>query len=441
MKRFLSLALIAAMALSITTGCGSSTASSSGAPAASTGASSANASSPLAGTKITVLLPNHEMDTVGFMESETRKFEAETGIQVELINMSWENVADRVMTEMAAGGDSYDIIEFDNAWVSKFVTNGWVEPLDAFVTQDIKDGVLPGLLDKFSMNGHIYGIAWNNDTRFFMYNAEMLKRAGIEKPPTTWAELKEQSMKLQAAGIASYGFSNSLMQAQSCTNEITNMVYSFGGDFFDDAGNLTITSDPAVKAAYEYMVDALNTSKFVDPGSLTSDYETVANVFNMGQSAFFVQAWPGIYQSANDAEQSQIVGNIAVADYALGENGKQSVLTLPEAMAIPATSKNKEAAWEYIKYMSSKDFDKRKAETIGALPIWSDLFNDADLLKLYPHWASFGKQSAYANGLQSLLWYDEFSNIVQVETQKILLGQVSVDDGLKSMEEQCKKLM
>mgnify|MGYP002540311547 FL=1 len=105
-KRILSLALVALIALSLLPGAVSAE------------------SSGMAGRKITVLLPNHEMDTVGFMETETRKFEEETGIQVELINMSWENVADRVMTEMAAKGDSYDVIEFDNAWVPKFVANG-----------------------------------------------------------------------------------------------------------------------------------------------------------------------------------------------------------------------------------------------------------------------------------------------------------------------------
>ena len=77
----------------------------------------------LAGSKITVLLPKHEMDTIGFYEQKTRQFEEETGIQVELINMGWDNVADRVTAEMTSGGSSYDVIEFDNSWVAKFGTN------------------------------------------------------------------------------------------------------------------------------------------------------------------------------------------------------------------------------------------------------------------------------------------------------------------------------
>jgi len=69
----------------------------------------------LAGSKITVLLPKHEMDTIGFYETKTRQFEEETGIEVELINMGWDNVADRVTAEMTSGGSSYDVNEFDNS--------------------------------------------------------------------------------------------------------------------------------------------------------------------------------------------------------------------------------------------------------------------------------------------------------------------------------------
>ncbi|NLT97874.1 MAG: extracellular solute-binding protein, partial [Christensenellaceae bacterium] len=134
------------------------------------------------GEKITVILPKHEMDTVGFHEEMTRKFEQETGIQVELINESWENVADSVMTDLTAGGGAYDVIEFDNAWVQKFYENDWLEPLNKYASDEIMKGMLPGLIDKFSVDGNLYGIAWNNDTRFFMYNAQMLKDAGYDKP-------------------------------------------------------------------------------------------------------------------------------------------------------------------------------------------------------------------------------------------------------------------
>ena len=392
--------------------------------------------------KITVIIPKHEMDTKGFFEQKTREFEKASGIQVEFISMSWDNVADKITAEMATNGTSFDVMEFDNAWVAKFVTNGWVAPLDEFLTEDMKNGILPGLLEKFSYKGQHYGIPWNNDTRFFMYNKKKLADAGISAPPKTWTELAEQSKILKSKGLVKYGFIDSLMQAQSGTNELTYFVYTFGGDFLDKDSKPAASGDKGVKAAYEFLSKGLQEDKIIDPASVSSDYQTVANVFLKGDTAFFVQAWPGVYTMADDPSVSKIKGEIAVAPYALGaDESSAKVLTLPEAYAIPQSSKNKKEAWEYIKFMSSKDFDKQKGQEIGALPIWKDNFNDADLLKMYPYWESFGKQSQNAKGLQDILWYDEMSNIVQVESLKILMNKASVDEGLKTMDEQFKKKM
>ena len=274
----------------------------------------------LAGSKITVLLPKHEMDTIGFYETKTRQFEEETGIEVELINMGWDNVADRVTAEMTSGGSSYDVIEFDNSWVAKFGYNEWLEPLDDYISPEMKEGIVPALLQKFTYDGKLYGICWNNDTRFLMYNKAKLDAAGIEAPATTYEELKEQTAALQEAGAAEYAYINSYMQAQSGCNEFIQLVYSFGGRFFDDDGNPVIDSDPGVKAAYEYLVEGYNDGVY-DPSSLMADYDTVANVFYSGTTAYMMQAWAGVYASSNDESVSTIPGEVEVADYSISVDG------------------------------------------------------------------------------------------------------------------------
>ena len=395
----------------------------------------------LSGSKITVLMPKHEMDTIGFYETKTREFEEETGIKVELINMGWDNVAERVTAEMTSGGSSYDVIEFDNSWVAKFGANDWLYPLDEYITDEMKEGIVPALLEKFTYDGKLYGICWNNDTRFLMYNKAMLDEAGIEAPARTYDELIEQTKAMQEAGICEYGYIDSYMQAQSGFNEFCQLVYSFGGKYLDDDGNPIMDSDPGLKAAYEYLVQAYNDGIY-DPSALMADYDTVANVFYSGSTAYMLQAWAGIYASSNDESISTIPGQVEVADYSISADGEtQAVLTLPEAMAIPKTSENKDAAWKYIEFMSSKEFDKEKSKAIGALPIWSDLFQDEELLAEYPYWEQFGKQSEFAKGEPDILWFDEFSNIVQIETQNIILGTNSVEDGLAAMQEQCLAAM
>jgi multiple sugar transport system substrate-binding protein len=45
------------------------------------------------------------MDLKGIWEQQTAEFEQQTGIQVDLIQMSWDEVADKVLTDLAAGED------------------------------------------------------------------------------------------------------------------------------------------------------------------------------------------------------------------------------------------------------------------------------------------------------------------------------------------------
>jgi len=192
-----------------------------------------------------------------------------------------------------------------------------------------------------------------------------------------------------------------------------------------------------VKEAYSFVAKAYSEDKIIDPASITSDQANLATVFCNGDTAFFLQGWAGVYAQANDASTSKVAGQVEVAPYSIGKTPEDAaVLSLPEAMAIPTTSKNKDAAWKYIEFMSSRDFDKEKALAIGALPIYSDLFEDKEILAKYPYWENFGKQSANAKGHQPILWHDQFSSAVQTESLKILLEQESVDDGLANLQKQ-----
>lgn len=150
---------------------------------------------PAGETKITVIFPKHEADLTGAFEARVREFEKQTGIKVDLIQSDWDSIADRVIPEMATGGSAYDVVEFDNGWVAEWCGAGWTTPLDEFMPAGYTDGMIPGLVDLFTCpDGKVHGLVWNNDTRFFYYNAQKLSEAGIEAPPKTWDEFVQQSL-------------------------------------------------------------------------------------------------------------------------------------------------------------------------------------------------------------------------------------------------------
>ena len=219
---------------------------------------------PALAQKITVIMPRHEMDLVGLWEAQTRQFEQESGISVEFIQMSWDEVANKVLTDLAAGGGTYDVIEFDNGWVAKFASADWVEPLGSYADQAYLDSLLPGLLATFTKNGQVLGIPWNNDTRFFFYNKAMLDKAGINQPPKTWDDVLTDSKALKDQGIVEYPVTEYWNQEWALANSFAFYLYSFGTDYFAADGTITINKPQAVKAL-TFMVDMLKNGEDRQP--------------------------------------------------------------------------------------------------------------------------------------------------------------------------------
>lgn len=373
--------------------------------------------------KITVVVPRQELDTVGLVEEYVREFEEKNGIEVELINAAWDVCTDKIRTELSVGGSSYDVVDFDNSLVAMYIENDWLEPLDQYDgAEEMKKTMVEGLVDKFTVDDSFYGVVWNNDTHVYLYNEKMLNDAGIAEPPKTWEELIAVSRTLIDKGICKYGMPM-CFSGNGAVNEVTCAIYSFGGNVFQN-GKLCIGSDEGALEALKTLASMLDEG-LIDPASLSYDYEAAANVFLNGDSAFFIQAMPGLYTTANDPEQSQVAGEIKAAPYTI-TNSKDTnvVLTVPEAYAIPKNSQHKEAAWEFIKYMASVEFDKVKAVELGALPVYEAVFEEEEVLNAHPEFAEMSTQVEYARGLDDFTWYDEYSNIFQSELQSLLLGHL-----------------
>ena len=386
--------------------------------------------------KITVVVPRQELDTVGLVEEYVREFEEKNGIEVELINAAWDVCTDKIRTELSVGGSSYDVVDFDNSVVAMYIENDWLEPLDQYDgAEEMKKTMVEGLVDKFTVDDSFYGVVWNNDTHVYLYNEKMLNDAGIAEPPKTWEELIAVSRTLIDKGICKYGMPM-CFSGNGAVNEVTCAIYSFGGNVFQN-GKLCIGSDEGALEALKTLASMLDEG-LIDPASLSYDYEAAANVFLNGDSAFFIQAMPGLYTTANDPEQSQVAGEIKAAPYTI-TNSKDTnvVLTVPEAYAIPKNSQHKEAAWEFIKYMASVEFDKVKAVELGALPVYEAVFEEEEVLNAHPEFAEMSTQVEYARGLDDFTWYDEYSNIFQSELQSLLLGNITAEQCVENIQKQC----
>ena len=382
---------------------------------------------------ITVIFPKHEADLNGAFEASIREFEKQSGIKVELIQSDWDSVANRILPEIATGGSAYDVVEFDNVWVAEWCGAGWVTPLNDFMPAGYTDGMIPGLVDLFSCpDGKVYGFVWNNDTRFFYYNAEKLAAAGFTDTPKTWGEFQEASLAAKEQGIVSYGMAPFWNQEWSLGNEFHFWTYAFGGEIVDEKGCFLFNKDPNTLAALQYMMDSLQNG-VSNPAGMTYNQAASQDAFLKGDSLFMPQGIAGLMAYTADPSVSSVDGQIKVGLVPGVEPDQSAALTLPEAYAIPVNSKHKDAAWKFIEFMTSKETNKVLAQEIGVLPIWVDLYSDADLTAKYPFWADFQAQLSTARGLSKLTWYGDFVDISTSEVHKALAGEQTAQQALDAM--------
>ena len=76
-------------------------------------------------------------------------FEKETGIRVEFEKMTYIGMHDKLVAQLLAPVNAYDLMEVDFIWAGEFPAAGWLEPLEPYVQRSGFDlsPYLPSMLD------------------------------------------------------------------------------------------------------------------------------------------------------------------------------------------------------------------------------------------------------------------------------------------------------
>ncbi|MFM9157853.1 MAG: extracellular solute-binding protein, partial [Dolichospermum sp.] len=73
--------------------------------------------------------------------------------------------------------------------------NAWLN-LDNKVSSQVRSSYLPNIWQASTLNNKSFGIPWYLTTRLTIYNTDLLKQAGITKPPATYAELAQMAQQI-----------------------------------------------------------------------------------------------------------------------------------------------------------------------------------------------------------------------------------------------------
>jgi multiple sugar transport system substrate-binding protein len=374
------------------------------------------------------------MDQAGLKPAEidqiVKDFEAQNpDIKVNMEYLGYDYVHDKIVTGMAAKPPAYDAAMIDVIWPDEFIKNGYLLDVTSRVTADMKTNMFPAAWNGVTRNGKIYGMPWLMDVKYFMYNKDILQKAGISAPPKTWEELVDQAKIIKQKGLAEYPVIWSWNQKEGVVCDFTALLFGNGGAFLDASGKPVFNNAQGVQVL-TWMKQTLDDG-LSNPSSVSSDENAVETDFLAGKSAFAVN-WLFQYSDSNDPTKSQIAGQAAFAPmpvFAAGAaaNIKGSSVDGSSSFAIMATTPYPDQTWKFLTYLASNAVQiKYSAEM---LPVWQNDYQGSALTTLEGATPTnpvtvpaFLAQFPYANERPTVPYYNEGSAALQLAIQEALTG-------------------
>ena len=244
------------------------------------------------------------------VKSHISAFENATKIKVNYENFPWAQYRTSVVTRLV-GNAPMDVLWVSDAWLPEFAEAQWLAPVDDIPElMKYNADAAPYCTQSMLYKGKQYGLAYYGDHMSFLYNTDILQRAGIDKPPATWDEVVQASLKIKQAGIVEYPLLLSLAIDTWLVEFMSAMVFSNGGRFVDDKGApiMAESGRGAVETA-AWIRDAIHSHKIVSPGAVETPEINGLRAMGAGQHAFGIVPTYRL-RALNDPSQAPAAGKI-----------------------------------------------------------------------------------------------------------------------------------
>jgi multiple sugar transport system substrate-binding protein len=347
------------LALSLTASLSACSTSGNGSPSqdkAQGGASASASSSAKAKTKLVFwTFDRHDTD---FIKEVVDKFNAtnKDNIEVEVTSMA-ENYAQSVDIAFSSN-QTPDILRPNQDTTIPFVKKGYLEPLDAYLTDDMKKKFGPTIQDQVNQfNGKIYSLPNFGYTLRLIYNQDLFDKAGIKSPPASLSELVEDAKKITAVGKANgqYGFALNFKSPKSALDRSAREILQLSGydgfGFDEKTGKFDFSHfKPVIEAFRQMKVDGS-----MLPGVESLDIDPLRAQFAEGKIGMYLSysAEPGVYKSQFPAKIKWAAAQAPTFDGTI--KGAAGFANSGQWLAISSKSKNKDAAWKFLSYMYSDE--------------------------------------------------------------------------------------
>lgn len=355
--------------------------------------------------------------------------EANPDAKVEVTAVPWDGAHDKIANAIAAG-ETPDVSLVGTTWMGEFAEAGGIEPTPEGLVDEAD--FFPGAWESTEVGGTSYGVPWYVETRVLYYRTDLAEQAGWSQPPATWDELHQFAIDLQEKGGADYGLQ---LQAGNTGAWQTMMpfAWSAGAELTDaDGAEYTIDSPEMVEGLEFYssfFADGLSSTDKLDPGELESGMAD-------GSIGSFIS---GPWHADLVEEAGVSPGQYALAPLPGTDSAPGSSFVGGGDLAVFSDADNKDGAWKFVQWLAEPETQQAFYDEVGDLPAVQSAW-DSGALADDPQLQVFGAQLESAVAPPAVPTWEEVASVMDSDIEKATKGQMSVEEAVKSMQDQAASI-
>ncbi|MGW3014162.1 extracellular solute-binding protein [Streptomyces sp. NPDC001219] len=332
----------------------------------------------------------------------------------------------------AAGGNSGapDVMRTEVAWVADFANLGYLAPLDGTPALDTTDDYLPQAVGSTEFKGKTYAAPQVIDTLGLFYNKKLLKDAGVEVPKT-FDDLAEAAKKIKAKTGAT-----ALYLRGDDPYWFLPYLYGEGGDMVNARDKVVEIDDGAGVKAFKTIKGLVDSKAAVTDA--TDGQENQLKALKDGDVAMAVDG-PWDIEGARAGKAFKDRKNLGVAPVPGGSTAQGS----PQGgwnLSVYAGSKNLQASYAFVKYMSSAKVQQQTTEKLSLLPTRKSVY-DVPAVK-NNEMVEFFKPAV--DGAVQRPWIAEGNSLfepIKVQMNKVLTGAATPEQAARATGDAYRKLL
>jgi multiple sugar transport system substrate-binding protein len=348
---------------------------------------------------------------------------------------------DKLRTQFQAGGENLDVILGDVIWTAELAANGWVTDLSDRFPESAQKRYLPGSVEAIMYDDKPYAVPWFTDTGLLYYRKDLLKQSGYDGPPRTWDELKEMSRKVMGASGTKFGFVFQGARYEGGVCDGCEFIWGHGGNVLDPSDpNKVIVDSPEAIAGLATERSMITDG--VSPQAVTVYKEDESAGAFLNDDAVFLRNWPYVYSLVGSSDYPKLdTQQVGVSELPSSDGKPGNGTVGDQPLYISTSSKNPDAAWKFIQFMSSAEQQKTRAIEGSYLPTLSSLYDDPEIQDSVPVVALAKTALQHTLPRPVTPYYSDMSLEMQDQFNASLLGNLSPAEAARTMKENLENLI